>query len=160
MSEFTGMYLLAQDGSLDELKDWLAEHDVNQVDENGYSMLHHVSRFECSELRVQKFNLLLEHGADVNMHDAVGHTAIYNNAIVFQDQWVKLLLEAGADPFVKNSKGLNTVELFDVLFETEIGQEMKIRYEPVVQLLTPFIEKKKIEEAMNETQKQGRKNKI
>lgn len=87
--------------------------DIHATDKNGVTALHHAVRFR-SPVAVKT---LIEHGANVNqicrksgstpLHRAVTTTAAPNTAGKRQEalEIIRLLLAAGADPFITNKSG-------------------------------------------------------
>ena len=55
--------------------------------------------------------VLLEHGADVNVVDGHGNTALMIAAGRGDVQCISLLLKSGADPQVKNKRGKTALDL-------------------------------------------------
>lgn len=92
--------------------------DVNECDKNGVTPLHHAVRFRNPGL----VELLLDSGADVNracsrsgstpVHRAVNATGAPGTAgkNKEQEQIIQLLLKAGADPMVRNKRGMSALD--------------------------------------------------
>ena len=76
--------------------------DVNQS-VNGEPLLIRATRFKLIDPMI----LLLENGADPNVKDAFGNTALMYSPTL---EILKLLLEYGSDPFVKNNDGITTYD--------------------------------------------------
>lgn len=104
MDELT-LLALAHLEEYDQLKAWLHHHqdslqhlDLNQQDETGRTLLHHLSTDP------KMVSLLLRNGADPNVRDEKGetplHIAVRHNA----KHSVDLLLAAGADPLAANAE--------------------------------------------------------
>ncbi len=55
--------------------------------------------------------ILLEHGADINLQDKKGWTALMLACFFEQDKAAKLLLEHGADVNIKNRKGKTALDI-------------------------------------------------
>lgn len=87
--------------------------DIHAADKNGVTALHHAVRFR-SPMAVKT---LIEHGANVNqacrrsgstaLHRAVTQTGAPGTAGKGQEalKIIRLLLEAGADPSIRNKSG-------------------------------------------------------
>ncbi len=63
-----------------------------------------------NDSRLREVKLLLEAGAHVHLVDAQGNTALITAALVESEQIVDLLLDAGADPAVKNQDGYEAAD--------------------------------------------------
>lgn len=50
-------------------------------------------------------NVLLQYGANIDVQDADGLTALHHAAMQNRSRWVRLLLDAGAEPLLENKKG-------------------------------------------------------
>ena len=82
----------------------------NQRGADGDTLLHLVAWFSG----VGDIEVLLEHGADVNLPGDMGYTPLHCAATAGKPENVRMLLRAGADPNVKNEFGhtpLQTAEL-------------------------------------------------
>ena len=87
--------------------------DIHATDKNGVTALHHAVRFRSPAA----VKTLIEHGADVNcvcrrngstpLHRAVTQTGAPGTAGRGRqaEQIVRLLLDAGADPAIRNKSG-------------------------------------------------------
>jgi uncharacterized protein len=87
--------------------------DINAVDKNGVTALHHAVRFRNAKL----VKVLIEHGANANqacrrsgstpLHRAVTTTGAPGSAGKRLEtiQIIELLLAAGADPSIRNKAG-------------------------------------------------------
>lgn len=64
--------------------------------------------------RQDQFNILLEHGADVNAQDDLGDTPLHTVAGSGLNEYALTLLEKGADPHIKNNTGHTCQKLFNV----------------------------------------------
>ncbi|XP_047443914.1 acyl-CoA-binding domain-containing protein 6 [Mugil cephalus] len=74
--------------------------DVNTKDEEGRALLH----WACDRGHKELVSVLLQHKADINSQDNEGQTALHY-AFVSLDDIVELLLNAGADPSIKDMEG-------------------------------------------------------
>lgn len=72
--------------------------------------------------QIYKFKLLLEYHSDVNAKDEDGSTPLHYAAYFNLEEFVKLLFEAGADPYIKNNDKKTPIDIaiengFEHLFE-------------------------------------------
>lgn len=82
--------------------------DPDKKDKNGRTAL----MLAAKNGETEKINLLIKSGADVNLSDKDGWTALMNAARYQNNpETVKLLLEAGADPLQKNNYGSSALML-------------------------------------------------
>lgn len=72
--------------------------DVNIVDRNGQNVLHHL--MEYSTFITYMIKSLLKKGIDINAQDDNGRTALHLASAYGNLDIVKLLLQAGADPYI------------------------------------------------------------
>ena len=61
--------------------------------------------------------LLIKKGADVNLQNSNGDTALMFSIYANSSKTTTLLLKNGADPFIKNNDGLSA---FDIAGKTEL----------------------------------------
>lgn len=73
--------------------------------------------------RLDAVNLLLQKGAQVDMRDSIGRTPLSYAAKNLQEQIVKLLIEYGADPTIKDNE---SKDAFDYLKESGIWDETDV----------------------------------
>lgn len=101
---------------------------------NGVTPLFNASFYEDLEL----IKMLIDHGFPVNAQDHVNQeTALMLAASENRLDTVKVLLEAGADPFLKNSSG-----------QTALSVAQKQGYKKVVRVLNAFMLKQKNRDEM------------
>lgn len=84
----------------------LFKDDINHQNDEQWSalMMSCKNPNNCSDNRIVQ--LLLENGADPNLKDIIGYTALMRACIVSSNiEIIKLLLEYGADPNLKNNDG-------------------------------------------------------
>ncbi|EDQ86049.1 uncharacterized protein MONBRDRAFT_34000 [Monosiga brevicollis MX1] len=89
------LHELAADGQLPELQArWAASDlDIDVRDEDGMTMLHWATDHGQTAVGIW----LIEHGANVNLPDAEGTTALHNACYAQRQELVSRLLAAGAD---------------------------------------------------------------
>jgi len=80
--------------------------DVNQPNNNGATPLIFASRYSNDETSIEKIRLLLEYGANVNAANVVNNTALTLAARHSTPNVVRLLLDAGADPYTQMLAGV------------------------------------------------------
>lgn len=94
--------------------------DVNAQDRDGFTPLH----FAAQEYAVAAAKALLEAGAFVDMTNKYGNTplwtATYNSG--GRGDMIRLLREAGADPWHKNTSGHSPVELAREIANYDVRQ--------------------------------------
>ncbi|MBC6415998.1 MAG: ankyrin repeat domain-containing protein [Bdellovibrionales bacterium] len=98
--------------------------EVNATDKNGYTPLHITSLYGSDNLDVMK--TLLEAKAEVNVKDNKGNTPLYW-AVVFQRiDKVKVLLEFGADPSIKNKNEGTPYDIDIIRFAERVGRDIAV----------------------------------
>jgi ankyrin repeat protein len=81
-------------------------HDVNAQDKKGWTPLHVAAEYNLKDI----VQLLLDNGADVHLKDSWGNIPLARaiNGYKGKDgSVIRLLLEAGSDPFQCNSYGVS-----------------------------------------------------
>ncbi|MBN2414526.1 ankyrin repeat domain-containing protein [bacterium] len=81
--------------------------DVNARDHNGYTPLHHWTKWWVNDRTLW----LLEHGADVNARDSSGRTPLHAAAVTGRRERAGLLLTHGAGINVKDEDGRTPLDL-------------------------------------------------
>lgn len=74
-----------------------APASVNTLDEYGFAPIHWAVLNTSLDNRLASIDLLLENGADVNLGNTVGETALYLAVSIDLQEVVQLLLDAGAE---------------------------------------------------------------
>lgn len=106
------------------LKEFVSMDEMNPGDYSEEHILLHVAASRCF-FSVAKF--LLSEGYNVNAKDSAGNTPLMD-AISTGEQafeMVKLLVEAGADPTVKNNKGIDVIQKAEGARYTEIAEYLR-----------------------------------
>ena len=126
------IHMAVRTGNLDALKRILRENvSVNQQNVKGETVLHF-------QQNAESFQLLLEHGANVNLQDDKGRTPLFN--FLEQSEMAKILIEAGANVEHSNRAGktprseakrINSTDarLTSLLIEQSIAQD-SAQFEP------------------------------
>jgi ankyrin repeat protein len=105
-----------------EIVDLLIENgaDVDAQDNGGFAPLH----FAAQDFRVAAAKSLLRKGAQVNLSDKYGNTPLWR--AVFDSrgrgELIKLLLEFGADPLIKNKSGISPLDLANKIANYDLKQ--------------------------------------
>ena len=88
---------------LEELKKYFKQgHGINDKDEYGQAAIHHCSQYGA----IDALEYLIKNNADVNLIDEDGATPLMLGVEAYEHYKVtKLLLEAGADPNIKDNYG-------------------------------------------------------
>ncbi|KAG9288741.1 hypothetical protein G9A89_019102 [Geosiphon pyriformis] len=93
------IWIAAGDGDLERVQELLTEGiSPNAQDENGYTPLAAAVSYKHYTI----IELLISHGADVNIRDFEGDTPLHVAETV---EIAELLLDHGADPFITNFEG-------------------------------------------------------
>ena len=112
----TPLHYAALEDRADDVRELLdAGAEVNAQDRGGYTPLH----FAAQQGSISAATLLVAAGAQVEIADGFGNTALHKAAFQFQGgdpALIRLLLDAGADPDIRNNTGKSPREvalLFD-----------------------------------------------
>jgi len=85
--------------------------DVNVKDFAGFTPLHHCLTRYGNETTLKMAEKLLRAGADVNAKNRGGSTALHEATMSAKYDFVKFLLENGADPYLECNDGLSTLSI-------------------------------------------------
>merc|ERR1712200_302640 len=80
---------------------YLDNHDVNDADRNGLSLLHSAAKFGQFEM----MNYLLNRTANITAQDNYGNTPLHWAVMRNHTEGVKILLDNNADPNAENNYG-------------------------------------------------------
>jgi len=95
MEHFMELWEIIEEGDIEKLRAFLAsDHDVNEGDEFGDTLLHHAARIGTCEMVMS----LLESGADVNVIDSEEVTPLMEAVQEKREDIAQLLLDKGANP--------------------------------------------------------------
>jgi len=97
--------MMASIRGMDLLAKVLIDRDAD-VNKTGWTPLH----YAASNGRLVAMNLLLDHHAYIDAPSPNGTTPLMMAAMYGSPSAVKLLLEAGADPTIKNELGLSAID--------------------------------------------------
>ena len=85
------------------------EVDVNALDAMNRTPLHHAMMTACSNIKLVE--LLLKHGALVNLIDKTGFSPLHVAALNEQSDCVEMLIRNGADVSATTSKGVSALNI-------------------------------------------------
>lgn len=94
--------------------------DANAPDDNGWTALHFAAQARSQECVA----LLLRAGADPSLQDSDGNTALWR-AVYWsggEGAVIRLLREAGADPFTENKHGVSPISLARSIDNHDVAQ--------------------------------------
>jgi ankyrin repeat protein len=94
--------------------------DINERDKNGWTPLH----FAAQEYAVHAVIELLRLGAKVDLKDSFGNTALFRAVFCSRGKGdiIKLLLDAGSDPDLKNNHGVSPRKLANTIGNFNVKQ--------------------------------------
>jgi uncharacterized protein len=112
------IWIACSDGNIEQVKKYLEYMAVDSKDENGYTPLHAAASYNHLEL----IRLLAEHQANLNIQDIDGDTPLH----VSQDlETVKLLVQLGADPTIRNQEQRLPIEIAHIERAEEVVTFLK-----------------------------------
>ena len=102
----SALHYAAADGDFDKAQaEVAAGADVNAADVNGWTPLHFAAQSQSAPI----VRLLIEKGSRIDVPDQHGNTPLGRAVFAFKadGQTIRLLRDAGADPFKKNKHGVS-----------------------------------------------------
>lgn len=87
-----------------DLLEFVTSENINDLDENGETLIMNAVRWRCDEAVV----FLCNKGADLNIQNPAGKTVLHmTSGKLHKDKWsyVPILLQGGADPFIRCNTG-------------------------------------------------------
>ena len=117
----TPLHYAAADGAVAEVARLLAAGaNANARDDNGWSPLHFAAQSNSADIT----NALLGAGAKIDVRDSYGNTPL--STAVFSSAGngavIKLLRDAGADPYVANDSGVTPLSLARTISNYDVAQ--------------------------------------
>jgi len=100
-SSGTQLWIAAQRGDLENVKNELKKVYIDEPDQNGWTALHHASYYGQGDIVAY----LIENKAKVNQKTTEGRTPIYIAAKNHQIHVAQILLQNGANPRIERNVG-------------------------------------------------------
>ena len=116
------LHIAVQNNSLDAVEVLLAHKaDVNAIDKNGKTALHHVA--DCKERTIEScetIKLLIKRQVNINAQDCLGNTALFYATKNKGFQIIQALLDAKVNVFLQNSNKISDLAVVLKTIEAEI----------------------------------------
>lgn len=94
--------------------------NINEKDNAGRNALMHALSVEIERLSTEVVETLLKHGLEINSQDNNGDTALMYAVMSGEIDFVKLLLEEGAHPYIENKKNENAYSYAVIKFRQNV----------------------------------------
>lgn len=117
----TPLFRDVAEGRLDAVKKSLDEgFEVNMQDKKGWGLLHFAAEYQQPEIA----QLLLKHGALVDIQDSYGNTPLSKAVFTSlgKGETIKVLLANGADRDKKNDSGNSPKKLAETIANYDVKQ--------------------------------------
>ena len=98
--------------------------EVNKKDDNGWTALHFAAQNNCYE----QAKVLIEYGAEIDSQDSIGNAPLFKALFSYAGNdtgLIKLLLEKGANPDLKNYYGNSPKDLAQKVTNFDLIQFFK-----------------------------------
>ena len=112
-------------GNIKLVEQLILDFDLNKIDEDGNTLLHHA----CENEKINIIKLLLNNGSNPNIHDKKFKLTPLHWATEYEDEdMIELLIEKGADPELPDIHGdkPNNNELTKMIHEEYLSDISKL----------------------------------
>jgi ankyrin repeat protein len=97
--------------------------DLNSTDGRGWTLMHYAAQHHAVEIG----QILVSKGANINAKDSFGNSVLWRAAFssTGRGEFIKLLLDNGADKNEKNDSGVSPLELANTISNYNVKQHFK-----------------------------------